>query len=470
MFKTNRTVESMSYKQKALLVAGIFLCMELGLMVSMEFSIALPSIISDIGGAEFYALIFTVNLAVSAIVTPFVGKLSDVYGRRQILIIGILIILVSEVITPLLVSNVYHLMIFRGIQGIGGATTAVVALIVISDIFDIENRAKFLGFYGSLNALTAIVAPTVGGIFVQYFSWHWVFYSIAPVGLIGLILILKLMPNIPKVENAKMDYVGASILSVAILSLVGLTSFGSSTVTPILLVVLAVSLTAFIISQKKSTDPLIPLRLFKHRIFTICILASMACMFAATGLIYFLPLFLQNIHGFSPTETGIFMTERGITSFIFAAISGFIVAKLKDFKLVAIVAMCIFASAIFALTFFTVSAPTIIITAIFLVWGSSSGVLISIFHTGIQMNLPTREISVAMSVMQLAVSMGALLATSLLGMFVQTASLSQGFSYLLYTCLAVVIVTLLAFVILVPKKKHVVASMSAELEKNIPES
>ena len=77
MFKTNRTVESMSYKQKALLVAGIFLCMELGLMVSMEFSIALPSIITDIGGAEFYALIFTVNLAVSAIVTPFVGKFMD---------------------------------------------------------------------------------------------------------------------------------------------------------------------------------------------------------------------------------------------------------------------------------------------------------------------------------------------------------------------------------------------------------
>ena len=184
----------------------------------------------------------------------------------------------------------------------------------------------------------------------------------------------------------------------------------------------------------------------------------------------FLPLFLQNIHGFSPTETGIFMTERGITSFIFAAISGFIVAKLKDFKLVAIVAMCIFASMIFVLTFFTVSAPTIIITAIFLVWGSSSGVLISIFHTGIQMNLPTKEISVAMSVMQLAVSMGALLATSLLGMFVQTENLSQGFSYLLYTCLAVVIVTLVAFVIVVPKKKQVVAPIPAELEKSIPES
>lgn len=468
MFKTNRTVESMSYKQKVLLVAGIFLCMELGMMVSIEFSIALPSIISDIGGAQFYALVFTVNMAVSAIVTPFVGKLSDIYGRRQILIIGILIILVSEVITPMMVSNIYHLMIFRGIQGIGGATTAVVALIIISDIFDIDNRAKFLGFYGSLNALTAIIAPTVGGIFVQYFSWHWVFYSIAPVGIIGFIIVLKWMPNIPKAEHAKMDYLGATILSVAILALVGLTSFGSPTVTPVLLIVLGVSLISFILVQKKAVDPLIPLRLFRHRIFTICIVASMASMFAATGLIYFLPLFLQNIHGFSPTETGIFMTERGITSFIFAAISGFIVAKLKDFKMVAIVAMLIFASVIFSLTFFTVSAPTIVLTIIFLVWGSTSGVLISIFHTGIQMNLPTKDISVAMSVMQLAVSMGALLATSLLGMFVQTENLSQGFSYLLYTCLAVVVVTLIAFILIVPKSKKVIVPVT-EIEKNISE-
>lgn len=162
------------------------------------------------------------------------------------------------------------------------------------------------------------------------------------------------------------------------------------------------------------------------------------------------------------------MTERGITSFIFAAISGFVVAKLKDFKMVAIVAMLIFAGVIFSLTFFTVSAPTIVLTVIFLVWGSTSGVLISIFHTGIQMNLPTKDISVAMSVMQLAVSMGALLATSLLGMFVQTENLSQGFSYLLYTCLAVVVVTLIAFILIVPKSKKVIVPV-AEIEKNISE-
>lgn len=98
---------------------GIFLCIELGLMVSSEFSVALPKIIEDIGGIEFYSLVFTVNLAASAIVTPVVGKLSDMYGRRRLLIIGILIILVSELLTPLLVSNIYHLMIFRGVQGLG---------------------------------------------------------------------------------------------------------------------------------------------------------------------------------------------------------------------------------------------------------------------------------------------------------------------------------------------------------------
>ena len=458
IFKTSRTVEALTYKQKVLLMIGIFLCMELGMMVSSEFSVALPKIIGDIGGAEFYALVFTVNIAASAIVTPIVGKLSDMYGRRQLLIIGILIILISEVLTPLLVSNIYHLMIFRAIQGIGGATTIVIGLIIISDIFDIENRAKFLGFYGSLNALTAIIAPTVGGLFVQYMSWHWVFYSIVPVGLIGLFVIFKYMPEIPRTKNSKFDYMGVSILSIAILIIVGITTVGGSLVPwtsgtmLALFAALIAIVTFFIFSQKKSDNPIVPLHLFKYRVFIICLFASFACMFAATGLIYFMPLFMQNIHGFTPTETGLFMTVRGVTSFIFAAAGGIIVAKLKDFRLVAIAAMVIFGSMIFALTFFTTSATSLAITVICLIWGTSSGVLISIFHTGIQMNLPNRDISVAMSVMQLFVSIGALLATSVLGLFLRNANLSLGFASLLFTCLGVVVLTLLIFVVVLQRR------------------
>ncbi|MER2039781.1 MAG: MFS transporter [Solibacillus sp.] len=458
IFKTSRTVESLSYKQKVLLMVGIFLCIELGLMVSSEFSVALPKIIEDIGGVEFYSLVFTVNLAVSAIVTPIVGKLSDMYGRRRLLIIGILIILVSEVLTPLLVSNIYHLMIFRGIQGLGGAATAVVGLVVISDIFDIENRAKFLGFYGALNALTAIVAPTVGGIFVQYMSWHWVFYSIAPVGLFGLFFVIKYMPEIPKARNASLDFKGITILSIAILTFVAITTVGGTRVpwlslTMLMLVLaLVAAVTLFITSQKKSVDPIIPLHLFKYRVFIICLLSVFAMMFAATGLIYFLPMFLQNIYGFTPTETGLFMTYRGVTSFIFAAISGFIVAKLKDFRLVAIGAMIIFGGTIFVLTFFTTSISSIAITIICLIWGSSSGILISIFHTGIQMNLPNKDISIAMGVVQLFVAIGSLLATSLLGLFLRNANLSLGFSYLLFTCLGVVLFALVVFIVALQRR------------------
>lgn len=458
IFKTSRTVESLSYKQKVLLMIGIFLCIELGLMVSSEFSVALPKIIEDIGGIEFYSLVFTVNLAVSAIVTPVVGKLSDMYGRRRLLIIGILIILVSELLTPLLVSNIYHLMIFRGVQGLGGAATAVVGLIVISDIFDIENRAKFLGFYGALNALTAIVAPTVGGIFVQYMSWHWVFYSIAPVGLLGLFFVIKYMPEIPKARNASLDYKGITILSTAILIFVAITTVGGTRVPwlsltmLILVLALVAAVTLFIASQKKSVDPIIPLHLFKYRVFIICLFSVFAVMFAATGLIYFLPMFLQNIYGFTPTETGLFMTYRGVTSFIFAAISGFIVAKLKDFRLVAIVAMVIFGGTIFVLTFFTTSISALAITTICLIWGTSSGVLISIFHTGIQMNLPNKDISIAMGVVQLFVAIGSLLATSLLGLFLRNANLSLGFSYLLFTCLGVVLFALVVFIVVLQRR------------------
>lgn len=458
MLKTSKTVESLTYKQKVLLMVGIFMCIELGLMVSSQFSVALPKIIEDIGGIEFYSLVFTVNLTVSAIMTPIVGKMSDIYGRRQILIIGILVILISEIITPFMVSNIYHLMIFRAIQGLGGALTAVVGLIVISDIFDLANRAKFLGFYGALNAITAIVAPTLGGIFVQYMSWHWVFYSIAPIGIIGLYLVVKYMPNIQRAEDAKLDYKGMSILSTAILAFVAVTTFGGSRIpwlsVPMFALVLlfAASIVFFIKSQKKAAHPIVPLRLFKYRVFVVCLLSVFAVMFAATGLIYLLPMFLQNLYGYTPTETGLFMTYRGVTSFIFAALSGFLVVKLKDFKLVAIVAMGIFASMIFTLTFFTTSASTLALTIICLIWGTSSGVLISIFHTGIQMNLPDKDISVAMSVIQLAVAVSSLLATSFLGLFLRIPNLSQGLTYLLFSCLGAVVLALGIFVVTLQKR------------------
>lgn len=459
IFSTTRTVESMSTKQKVLLIIGIFLCMELGLMVSTEFSIALPSIIQDIGGAQFYSLVFTVNLAMSAIITPIVGKLSDIYGRRKILILGILVILISEILTPLLVSNIYHLMFFRALQGMGGAATAVVGLIIISDIFDLENRARFLGFYGSLNALTTVVAPTVGGIFVQYYSWHWVFYSIVPVGIIGLAIVLKLMPEIPKFKGAKLDYLGVAILSLAVLSLIAITSFGGSYISwgsmwmIGLFALLILSVILFIFSQKKAADPVIPLRIFKYRVFTVCLLALLACMFAQSALIFFLPLILQNVHGFTPTEAGLFMTYRGIIAFICAAVGGLLVAKLKDFKLVAISAMSILIGIIFVLTFFTQSGTSLAFTIISLIWGMAAGVLVSIFQTGVQLNLPKKEISVAMGVMQLVVALGAMVATSTLGILLKNENLSLGFSYVLFTILGIMIAALILFIVLIPWKR-----------------
>lgn len=453
ILKTTRTVDKMTFKQKVLLMIGIFMCIELGLMVSSQFSVALPKIIEDIGGVEFYALVFTVNIALSAIATPIVGKLSDMYGRRQILIYGILLILISEMITPLLVSNIYHLMIFRAIQGLGGAAVIVVGLIVISDIFDIENRAKFLGFYGSLNALTAIVAPTVGGIIVENLSWHWIFFSIVPFGIVGIMLVIIFMPEIPRAAYSKFDYAGMSVLSIGILLVVAITTVAgnylpwSSGITIGLILLFILTVFIFVFSQKRSKNPVIPLHLFQYRVFNICLLACFTSMFAVTGLVYFIPMFLQNIHGFSPTETGIFMTARGITSFIFAAVGGFVVAKLKDFRLVAICALIIFSSIIFAFTFFTTSATFLTIIAICTIWGTASGILVSIFHTGIQINLPNKDISIAISVLQLFISLASLFATSILGMFLRLENLSLGFAALLYTCLTIVLMTLIVFTV-----------------------
>lgn len=453
--------------QANLLIFGVFLCMELGLMVGGEINVALPRIVAAIGGADLYALIFTVNIATGAIFSPIAGKMSDILGRRATFLGFVWLLFVADLLAGFS-QNIYHIIILRAIQGIGGASVVVIGLIIISDVFEAETRAKYIGFYGSLNALTAIVAPIVGGLIVQNISWRWVFFSILPVGLLGIALVMANLPKIPRSQETKIDYPGVTLIAILVSVFVLITSWGGKTYawgSPTMLILYAVMVVGgvlFYLAEKRSQNPMLPLSLFSHRIFTVCLISLFLSTAAVMSLMFYLPLFAQKVMGLTPTQSGMFITERGLLSLIVSSASGFIVARLKFFKWNAVVATIMLAVALLFFSKLTGQSQISLVIVLAALWGIANGVLTGIFQTGVQMSLPNSQMAVAMGAMQLAVTLGGTAAAAVFGMFLKTPILANGIQNIFLAAGACIFVAFLLLVLLV----HKPSSETSEVAKH----
>ena len=186
---------------------------------------ALPVILTDLGGNDLYTWVVTIYLLTSTITVPFYGKLSDLYGRRPLLMIGITLFLVGSVLSGLS-QSMWQLILFRGIQGLGAGALFPIALAVIGDLFTPAERGKYQGLFGAVFGISFLIGPGLGGFLTDTVSWHWIFFVNLPVGIISLIVIWRLLPTIKRTGASRnFDYLGALIFTISIgFLLVGLTN------------------------------------------------------------------------------------------------------------------------------------------------------------------------------------------------------------------------------------------------------
>ena len=294
----------LSHRAKMEILGAVLLGLFLGALDQTIVGTALPKIVTDLGGNDLYGWVVTIYLLTSTISVPFYGKLSDIYGRRPMLMIGITLFLVGSALSGLS-QEMWQLILFRGIQGLGAGALFPISLAVIGDLFTPAERGKYQGLFGAVFGISFIVGPALGGFLTDQVSWHWVFYVNLPIGLISLYVIWRLLPTI-KAKNATrtFDYLGALIFTIAIgFLLVGLTNKGGIHVVDgknvandwadlavggFIAIGLALSV-LFVFVESRAKEAIVPLDLWRNRTYVSSMLSTFLVSFGFFGAIIFLP-------------------------------------------------------------------------------------------------------------------------------------------------------------------------------------
>jgi EmrB/QacA subfamily drug resistance transporter len=319
---------------------------------------ALPRIVADLQGTQGYTAVTTAYLLTSTVMIPIYGKLSDLYGRKPIMIFALTVFLLGSALCGTS-QNMTMLILFRGFQGLGAGGLMSMAIAIIGDLFSPRERAKWQGLIGAVFGATFILGPTVGGwltdngwllgTFITATSrWRWIFYVNLPLGIVAMFVLIFLMPTLrPAVKNAKIDFVGAVLLILGVVPLLlGFNWAGSqyawnSPQTIGLFAGAVVFLGAFFIYEalleRRGGQPTIEPGLFRSGIFTISVIVAMLSNMALIGSISFIPLFVQGIVGTNATNSGVILTPLMLTAITSSILSGFLVSRFGTYKVIALV-------------------------------------------------------------------------------------------------------------------------------------
>jgi EmrB/QacA subfamily drug resistance transporter len=264
-------------------------------------STAMPTVVGELGGIQSYAWVFTAYMLSSTITVPIYGKLSDLYGRKPILLFGTGLFLVGSIASGLSTS-MNMLIAFRTLQGLGAGAMQPVSLTIIGDIYTIEERAKVQGAFSAVWGIAGLVGPLTGGLIVKYLSWHWIFFINVPVGVATSLLLMTFFHEQVKHRPQQLDYAGAALLAAGVVALLfGVQGFGQNLWALPAAVVLLI---AFVFVERRAPEPVIPMSIFKQPAIAISSVAG-ACFSAAMfGATTYVPLYVQAVLGGSPTLAG----------------------------------------------------------------------------------------------------------------------------------------------------------------------
>ncbi|MEU0003544.1 MDR family MFS transporter [Streptomyces sp. NPDC006314] len=301
-------------------------------------STALPTIVSDLGGLEHLSWVVTAYLLASTAATPLWGKLGDQYGRKRLFQTAIVIFLIGSALCGM-AQDMPQLIAFRALQGLGGGGLMVLSMAIVGDLVPPRERGRYQGLFGAVFGATSVLGPLLGGLFTEHLSWRWVFYVNLPVGVVALAVIAAALHIPRRTSRHVIDYLGTFLIAAVATCLVLVASLGGTTwawgsAQIIALAVLGVLLAvAFVAVERRATEPVLPLRLFGIRTFTLAAVISFIVGFAMFGALTYLPTFLQVVHGVSPTLSGVHMLPMVFGLLLSSTVSGQIVSRTGRWKI-----------------------------------------------------------------------------------------------------------------------------------------
>ena len=293
-------------RRRVLIIIGaLLLGMFLAALDQTIVSTALPTIVGDLHGASHLTWVVTAYLLASTVSTPLWGKLGDQYGRKTFFQAAIVIFLAGSALSGFS-HSMLELIAFRAIQGLGGGGLMIGAQAIVGDIVSPRERGRYMGLFGAVFGVATVLGPLLGGFFVEYLSWRWVFYINIPIGVVALFVTAAQLPGHLQRVHHVIDYLGTVLLTLATTALVLFTSLGGTTYrwgsAPIIAMATAgVVLTIlFLLVESRAAEPVIPLGLFANRVFSAASAVGFVMGFAMFGALTFLPIFFQDARGLSP--------------------------------------------------------------------------------------------------------------------------------------------------------------------------
>jgi EmrB/QacA subfamily drug resistance transporter len=392
----------LSPRAKLEILGAVLLALFLGALDQTIVGTALPRIVTDLGGNEYYTWVVTIYLLTSTITVPFYGKLSDLYGRKPMMMFGVIVFLIGSALSGLS-QNMAMLILFRGIQGIGAGALFPIALAVIGDLYTPAERGRYQGLFGAVFGISFIIGPALGGLLTDYVSWHWIFYVNIPVGIISLIVLARLLPTVKR-EGATRDFdlAGAAVFIVAISALlVGLTNKQTGEWTDAavggLIVASAILGALFVAIEARAREPIIPLGMFRNRTYTASIVSTFLVSFGFFGAIIFLPRWFQFVNGSSATESGYQIFPLLIGLIGSSIISGILVSRTGRYKAIILTGLVLMTAGIALMTQLKADTDITTLWAWMFVTGAGIGPTLSVYTIVVQNAVPFKQLGVATS-------------------------------------------------------------------------
>ncbi|NVI89572.1 MFS transporter [Actinomadura sp. BRA 177] len=371
------------------ILGALMLAMLLAALDQTIVSTALPTIVSDLGGLNHLSWVVTAYLLAATSSTPLWGKLGDQYGRKRLFQASIVIFLIGSALCGLS-QDMFELIVFRALQGLGGGGLMVLVVAIVGDVVPPRERGRYQGLFGAVFGVSSVCGPLLGGWFVDNLSWRWVFYINLPIGVLALFVIAAVLPKTGERERHRIDYLGTLLIVGWAVGLVLMTTWGGTrydwTSGPILglLAGSIVLIVLWVLVERRAAEPIMPPKLLVNRVFALGAAISFAVGFAMFGALTFLPIFLQIVHGVSPTLSGVYLLPMMLGMLASSIGSGQLITHFGRYKIYPVIGTPLIAIAMWLCSRLDENSSTLSMSLRFALLGFGLGLVMQVLVIAVQ--------------------------------------------------------------------------------------